>query len=50
VIEMIALIRETAGRGVTFFDTAEVYGIRNTIPRFDAPAREANTALIELLR
>jgi aryl-alcohol dehydrogenase-like predicted oxidoreductase len=24
--EMISLLRETAGRGVTFFDTAEVYG------------------------
>ena len=49
--ERIERIRAAVERGITFFDTAEVYGpyFRSLLPRFSAEARLANRALVEVL-
>jgi aryl-alcohol dehydrogenase-like predicted oxidoreductase len=51
---MIALIRSAVERGVTFFDTAEVYGpfVNEELvgeARFTPEARKVNQALVDLL-
>jgi aryl-alcohol dehydrogenase-like predicted oxidoreductase len=48
--EMITLLRAAVERGVTFFDTAEVYGpLNNEVLRRGPEARKANQALVDLL-